>query len=244
MKTYLLFIFIICLGFSSNSQEKSGYNYFVQDIKTPDNSTQIEINKKGDTVLVAYYKVNNLISRSNQDFTKVYKGTPFFRNGWYKGVLRTDNGASLNFTMAYNIQKEEVYLASIPGQDATVMRPQSFTLLGHTFRQYKNQYYEVIYEGGSQLWKEYQCTLHLSKSGQRTGYEAEGGVNEYDGEFVKSVKYYLKEEDRLKEIPSKNRLFKLFGDKSADVKNYAKNAKLNLSAEHSLVTIFRFYDSL
>lgn len=85
MKTYLFFIFFICLGFSSNSQDKSGYNYFVQDIKTPDNSTQIEINQKGDTVLVAYYKINNLISRSNQEFTKVYKGTPFLEMVGTKG---------------------------------------------------------------------------------------------------------------------------------------------------------------
>ncbi|MBV5280616.1 MAG: hypothetical protein J0651_05110, partial [Actinobacteria bacterium] len=43
----------------------------------------------------------------------VYKGTPFFKNGWYKGVLLTDNGASLNFTMAYNVQKDEVYMVSL-----------------------------------------------------------------------------------------------------------------------------------
>lgn len=94
MKTFLLILFSLCWGLSSNSQEKNVYNYFVQVIKTPDSNTKIEINKKGDTVLVAYYNTQDLINRTNQEFVKVYKGTPFFKNGWYKGALLTNNGAS------------------------------------------------------------------------------------------------------------------------------------------------------
>lgn len=245
MKRIRWFTLLIFWCFWAKAQERQQpINYIVPESKIADSDHTIEVNKKGDTVFIAYYKGQDLINRSNQDFVRTYKGTPFFGNGWYRGKVQTGSGMEWEFLMAYNVQKEEVYLASIPGQEATVMRPASFTLLGHTFRQYKNQYYEVIYEGESQLWKEYQCTLYSGKSGQRTGYEAEGGVNEYEGEFVKSVKYYLKEGNRLREIPSKNRVFKLFGKKSTDVKNYAQNAKLNLSAEHSLVTLFRFYDSL
>jgi hypothetical protein len=244
MKTYLLFIFFLCLGFPSNSQDKSGYNYFVQDIKTPDNSTQIEINTKGDTVLVAYYKINNLISRSNQEFTKVYKGTPFFRNGWYKGVMRTDNGASLNFTMAYNIQKDEVYLVNDPTQEAKSIKPTEFEMEGHTFKQFKDRYYEFIYEGKSLIMKEYQCILQLNSSAQKTGYEPEGGASEYEGEFLKSAKYYLKNENKLKEIPLNKRVFKLFGEHSKTVEAYAKSNELRPNKEGGLLAIFKYFDSL
>ncbi|NBB19041.1 hypothetical protein GVN20_06710 [Runella sp. CRIBMP] len=244
MEKTLYFASLFFLCFWAKAQENKPYNYIVPESKIADSDHTIEVNKKGDTVFIAHYKGQDLINRSNQDFVRTYKGTPFFKNGWYRGKVQTGTGMEWEFVMAYNIQKEEVYLSNNPNMEATVMRPVSFTMAGHTFRQYKNQYYEVIYEGGSQIWKEYGCTLVFSKSGQRTGYEAEGGVNEYDGEFVKTVKYYLKEGDKLREIPSKNRLFKLFGAKSNDVKNYAKTKGLNLSKETNLVSLFRYYDSL
>lgn len=239
----LTLLFFGC--FCAIAQEKQQpYNYFVREARITDLGHEIEVNKKGDTVFIAHYREQNQINGSNQDFIKTYKGTPFFRNGWYRGKFQTDTGMEWEFLMAYNIQKEEIYLSGGPNQDATVMRPPSFSMQGHTFRYFKNQYYEVIYEGESQLWKKYECTLHFNKSEQRTGYEVEGGANEYDGDFLKSAKFYLKEGNKLRELPTKNRLFRLFGAKSDDVKNYAKTKGINPGTEHSLVSLFKFYDSL
>ncbi len=232
------------LSFWVKAQDKQSYIYSLPESKIADSDHKIEINKKGDTVFVAHYKVQDLKNRSNQDFIKTYKGTPFFKNGWYRGKVKTDSGMEWEFVMAYNIQKEEVYLSSDPKLDATVMRPAYFTMEGHTFRQFKNQYYEVIYEGKNQVWKEYICTLYFSKSQQRTGYEAEGSSDEYDGEFVKSTKYYLNQKGRLVGIPSGKRGFKLFGEHQKTVAEYAKLHKIKLDSEKGLVNVWGYYESL
>jgi hypothetical protein len=244
MKTFLLILFSLCWGLSSNSQEKNVYNYFVQVIKTPDSNTKIEINKKGDTVLVAYYNTQDLINRTNQEFVKVYKGTPFFKNGWYKGALLTDNGASLNFTMAYNVQKDEVYMVNNPTESAVSIKPIGFSMEGHTFRQFKDRYYESIYEGKSLILKEHQCLLQLNRPIQKTGYESEGGENEYEGEFIKSVKYYLINEGKFKEIPLSKRIFRLFGEHGKTVEAFAKTKELSPNNEGSLIALFKYFESL
>lgn len=90
-----------------------------------------------------------------------YENTPFFKNGCFKGVLLTDNGASLNFTM-----------------------------------------------------------------------------------FIKSVKYYLINEGRFKEVPLNKRIFKLFGEHGKTVEVYAKANELSPSKEGNIIALFKYFDSL
>ncbi len=242
MKRNLLFL--LFLGQWVCAQEKKLYSYFVPQTKTADSDNHIEVNKKGDTVLVAHYRAIDALNKTNNEFTKVYKGTPFFKNGWYKGFIVESNGHQSDCIMEYNIQQGFVYLVTDTLLDATQMRPPEFSLEQHIFKLFKNEYFEPIYEGKNVILKEYQCLLQSNRPVQRTGYETEGGENEYEGEFIKSVKYYLKNGAKLKAIPTGRKIFKLFGNQGKTVESYAKSRNLNPEKEADLIDIFKYFDSL
>jgi hypothetical protein len=245
MKTILIvFLLILCRLLETVAQEKKLYSYFVPQTKTADSDNHIEVNQKGDTVLVAHYRAIDALNKTNNEFTKVYKGTPFFMNGWYKGFVEEKNGHQSEFVMAYNIQKGLVYLVTDPLMEATQMRPPLFSMKQHTFKLFKNEYFEPIYEGKTVILKEYQCMLKSNRPTQRTGYETEGGESEYEGEFVKSVKYYLQNGDVLKAIPIGKRIFKLFGNQAKMVEAYAQSNRLNPEKEAELIAIFKYFDAL
>lgn len=241
MKKTVITFFVLGYSLSVAAQEKKLYSYFVPEIKTPDNATRIEINPKGDTVLIASYRTIDAINKTNNEFTKIYKGTPFFKNGWYKGFIVENNGRESGFLMAYNLQKKVIYLVTDPLLEATPMKPQTFWLEGHTFKLIKGKYFEPIYEGNSIILKEYQCLLQSSRATQRTGYEAEA---EYEGEFVKFVKYYVVIDDKWREITMGKRFYKLFGNQAETMETYVKKNALNPSKEKDLAMIFKYFEAL
>jgi hypothetical protein len=244
MKTTILTLLLLGCDLRMAAQEKKLYSYFVPETKTPDSATRIEVNQKGDTVLIASYRTLDAINKTNNEFTKVYKGTPFFKNGWYKGFILENNGRQSDFLMAYNLQKEVVYLVTDPLLEATVMKPPTFWLEGHTFKLIKGRYFEPIYEGKTMILKDYQCLLQPSRATQRTGYETEGGDNEYEGEFVKFVKYYLVIGDKWREVTTGKRFYKLFGNQAEIIETYVKLNALNPNKEKDLSMIFKYFEAL
>ena len=251
MKPVFIVCLLISLGLRSLAQEitaasveKKLYNYFIPERKVADSGTRIEVNDKGDTVLVATYNAINANNRTANDFSKVYKGTPFFKNGWYKGKVMTEKGGEVGVVMAYNLQNGRVYIVVDPQQDASELTPPSFFVEGHQFKRLKNQYFEPLYEGENILLKQYECILKPHLSSQRTGYESEGSDSEYEGEFLKSSHYYLWVNNRVKVLPTGKKLYQLFGTHRSEIENFVQRKGLNVALEHDLVAVFKYYDSL
>jgi hypothetical protein len=243
MKFYLTFTILLLFSNQIFGQiTNNKYDYFLRKIQIAGNSdSKIIINKNnGDTTFQAYYNSRDVVNNTQQEFTKTYKGTPFFKNGWYKGKISTESGKEMEFLMAFNMQKNELYIVEDEKKDAIAIKPESFTILGHHFSKFGNAYYEIIHISKNTLLKEYACVLHSSNT-EKTGYDSSG---EYEGEFVKSSKFFILKDESVVKLPRGKNFFNLFGDKKLLIEQFIKNNKINLKTENGLVSTFKYYDSL
>ena len=218
------------------------YDYFFRKIQIAGSSdSKIGVNKNnGDTTFQAYYNSRDVVNNTEQEFTKTYKGTPFFMNGWYKGKISTESGKDMEFLMAFNMQKNELYIVEDIKNDAITLKPAAFTIMGHHFSKFENAYYEIIHISKNTLLKEYACVLHSSNT-EKTGYDSSG---EYEGEFVKSSKFFILKDESVVKLPRGKNFFNLFRDKKLLVEQYSKANNINLKTENGLVSTFKYYDSL
>jgi hypothetical protein len=250
MKTFVLIFTLVALPLCIMGQElynpAKDYKYFIREAKVADNNeTKIVINGKGDTTLVAHYKSQNSMNNTLQEFTKVFKGTPFFKNGWYKGTMSSEGGKNVNFLMAYNVEKSVVYVVENAQSDAVVVRPEEFTIDGHTFRKYDNIFLETLHMRRENiLLKGYTCVLS-SRVVEKTGYEAQGGEFAYDGEFSKYQKYFTIQEDMLQVVPlGKKALLTFPKGKRPLLEQFVRTNHINLKTEQGLIEVFKYYDTL
>lgn len=246
MKTFVLLFTLAVAPLYLIAQKAGGYDYFVRDAKVADNNqTRIAINDKGDTTLVAYYKMQNSINNSIQEFTRVFKGTPFFKNGWYKGTMSSESGKDMKFLMAYNVEKNVVYIVKNSISDAIAVRPEEFTIEGHTFRKYENIFLETLHMRRENiLLKGYDCVLSSSFV-EKTGYEPEGGEAVYAGEFRKSHKYFTIQEDMLRVVSmGKKALLTFPKGKRPLLEQFVRTNHINLKSEQGLIEVFKYYDTL
>jgi hypothetical protein len=242
MKITLAFIFLLLFSKQISGQiTNNKYDYFLRKIHVAGSSdSKIVINKNnGDTTFQAYYNSRDVVNNTQQEFTKTYKGTPFFKNGWYNGKISTENGKDMEFLMAFNLQKNELYIVEDVKKDAVTIKPEAFTIFGHHFSKFENAYYELIHISKNTLLKEHSCVLHSSNS-EKTGYDAS---SEYEGEFVKSSKYFILKDESVVQLPRGKNFFNLFGDKKLLIEQFIKNNKINLKTENGLVSTFKYYDS-
>ena len=221
------------------------YNYFIREAKIADNNeTRIVINDRGDTTLVAHYKSQDVVNKTLQEFTKVFKGTPYFKNGWYKGTMSSESGKDMNFLMAYNIQKSVVYIVENQESDAVAVRPEEFTIEGHTFRKYENIFLETLYMQQNILLKGHDCVLSTGNF-EKTGYEAQGGDFAYEGEFRKYYKYFTIQDDMLRVVPlGKKALLTFPKGKRPILEQFVRTKSIDLKTEQGLIEVFKYYDSL
>lgn len=244
MKLFLTSSFWLLSWVWAWAQDPSSREYFLREVKVPNYDAKVEVNQWGDTVFVNYYKVQDPLNKTYNEFTKTYKGTPFFKNGWYKGQVVNEDGFMTNFQMAYNIQKHELYLLSSLAREVVTMKPLEFVLQGHRFRQEQNRFFETVYAGKTVLLKEYLCQLILHQSYQKTSYDSQSTPQGYEGEYLKSARYFTKADRQLKEVIAGRKLLKSFGDKRKLVENFIKTSGLNPKKEADLIAVFRYYDSL
>ncbi|AFK02008.1 hypothetical protein Emtol_0857 [Emticicia oligotrophica DSM 17448] len=239
--TFIVFLLLSNIVIAQISNNK--YDYFLRNAKVADNSnSRIIINKAtGDTTFQAFYNIKDIVNNTNQDFSKIYKGTPFFKNGWYKGTFNTESGKKMEFVMAFNVQKSELYIVEDANKEAIAIRPDAFTIMGHHFSKFEKAYYEVVYIGKNTLLKEYNCNFHSNNSGEKTGYEASG---QYDGEFVKSSKLLLLKDEQVTQMPKGKNFYALFGDKKTLIEEYVKTNNISLKSENGIVSTLKYYDSL
>ncbi|WP_064198127.1 MULTISPECIES: hypothetical protein [Emticicia] len=243
MKISLTFILLFLFSEQIFGQiTNNKYDYFLRKMQVAGSSdSKIVVNKNtGDTTFQAYYSSRDVVNNTQQEFTKTYKGTPFFKNGWYKGKISTESGKDMQFLMAFNVQKNELYIVEDINKDAIAIKPEAFTIMGHHFSKFENAYYEVVHISKNTLLKEYSCVLHSSNT-EKTGYEASG---EYEGEFVKSSKFFILKDESVIQLPRGKNILNLFGDKKPLVEQYVKANNINLKTENGLVSTFKYYDSL
>lgn len=243
MKLSLTFILLFLFSEQIFGQiTNNKYDYFLRKMQIAGSSdSKIVVNKKnGDTTFQAYYNSRDVVNNTQQEFTKTYKGTPFFKNGWYKGKISTESGKDMEFLMAFNVQKNELYIVEDINKDAIAIKPEAFTIMGHHFSKFENAYYEVVHISKNTLLKEHSCVLHSSNT-EKTGYEASG---EYEGEFVKSSKFFILKDESVIQLPRGKNFLNLFGDKKPLVEQYVKANNINLKTENGLVSTFKYYDSL
>lgn len=243
MKLSLTFILLLLFSNQIFGQiTNNKYDYFLRKMQVAGSSdSKIVVNKNtGDTTFQAYYSSRDVVNNTQQEFTKTYKGTPFFKNGWYKGKISTESGKDMQFLMAFNVQKNELYIVEDINKDAIAIKPEAFTIMGHHFSKFENAYYEVVHISKNTLLKEYSCVLHSSNT-EKTGYEASG---EYEGEFVKSSKFFILKDESVIQLPRGKNILNLFGDKKPLVEQYVKANNINLKTENGLVSTFKYYDSL
>lgn len=243
MKLSLTFVLLFLFSEQIFGQiTNNKYDYFLRKMQVAGSSdSKIVVNKNtGDTTFQAYYSSRDVVNNTQQEFTKTYKGTPFFKNGWYKGKISTESGKDMQFLMAFNVQKNELYIVEDINKDAIAIKPEAFTIMGHHFSKFENAYYEVVHISKNTLLKEYSCVLHSSNT-EKTGYEASG---EYEGEFVKSSKFFILKDESVIQLPRGKNILNLFGDKKPLVEQYVKANNINLKTENGLVSTFKYYDSL
>ena len=243
MKISLAFILLLLFSNQIFGQiTNNKYDYFLRKMQIAGSSdSKIVVNKNnGDTTFQAYYNSRDVVNNTQQEFTKIYKGTPFFKNGWYQGKISTESGKDMQFLMAFNVQKNELYIVEDINKDAIAIKPEAFTILGHHFSKFENAYYEIIHISKNTLLKEYSCVMH-SNNTEKTGYEASG---EYEGEFVKSSKFFILKDESVIQLPRGKNILNLFGNKKPLVEQYVKANNINLKTENGLVSTFKYYDSL
>jgi hypothetical protein len=205
----------------------------------------ISVNSKGDTVMISSFKNSNVRQISIAEFEKEFKGTPFFKNGWFKGEIKLNSNDKSTGTFAYNLVDNTVLYARGPNIDAVALTPLEFTIEGHTFRKLNKEYkaagqvyYERISKGEVELFRRFSCRLQPASSGDKNGYEQTG--DGYEGYFEKEVIYYTIYKDKITVIGNK---FKVFEANANKAKAFVKENNLSLKKEADIIKIVNYLNS-
>lgn len=251
MKKILLFCVVVAhalTAFSQNTQTK----YFIDKMALESTSdSKIEVNALGDTVMVMYFRAYTNPNTQNQtNLTKVFKGTPYLKNKWANGIIYIDGQNPTKVFMAYNIEKERVYVMYPKLKEAIELWPDGIDFEGISLRKYtgiyenaSKAYYQTIHQGSIKLLKEYKCKLNAESLENKTGYES-SNAGDYAGEFEKSSKFYLVYNNVLQLVNSNKKLLKALPTNQDKVEAFIKDEKINIQNEPDLLRVISYYESL
>lgn len=238
-------LLVLCVAANFAVAQNDITTFFIDKINIAANDSRIEVRPNGDTVLVSDYLSRNVKNLSKQDFLKIYKGTPYFRNGWYPATLYVD-GRAIKGTVAYNVLNNFVYFTVSSQMEAQPLTPKSFTVAGHEFKRYDdvykkayNFYYEQVASTPVVVLKEYKCKYVPLKSNEKTGYETEDG-SDYEGVFEKFEKFYLVLDGKLQLLKFNKAFLGLFGSKASQVENYIKQHKLDATKHGDIQKVLAY----
>ncbi len=249
MKYFSTIALLVLIKYLSFAQNQS-HQYNIMQAHSPASDSKIIVAENGDTVLVSKYVTQNPQNNSRLYVEKTYKGTPFFKNGWYPGTLYFNDGTSTNGTLAYNLVNNLVYFSLGSAMDAAEAKPLAFTIGGQTLsklnEKYNNTnagYFEMVFGGPKlDLFRQYSCYYHSKLSGERTGYEAEGGL--YEGTYDKSVKLFLGFNNQVVELKSNKNIYKQFNEYRNAMEKYGKENKLNFKKEPDIIKLVAYFSML
>ena len=233
---FLLFAFI-----QTHGQNKTTA-MFIDKLSLVSSDSRIEVNEKGDTVLISEFANPNIKLQTNSGLTKTYKGTPFFNNGWFSGSMILDGSVANKGLMAFNLITNTLYFSVGEKQNAIEIKPDEFTIKGIVFRKYTKQYvaageiyYQKLVEGEFELFKQFYCKYNPRNVGDTNGYEMSG--DGFEGYFEKELIYYTIYNNKMERVGKK---FSVFGENEEKAKNFAKNNNLSLKKENDLIKIVKF----
>lgn len=235
---YFAALFVV--SFKTVLAQNTTTSYFMDKLSVQASDSKIEIRGK-DTVLVSEYKNPNIKLQSRNDFTKEYLGTPFYKNGWFKGTIVMETGGVSKGYMAYNILSNSLFFAIGENKEAVEIRPLEFTIAGQTFRKFRNQfvaagelYYQKLVEGQTELFMNLKCKYVPAVEGEKNGYEQTG--DGYEGYFEKEANYFINYHNKMQRV---GRKFKVFGENEQKAKEFADKNNLSLQNASDLVKIVR-----
>lgn len=238
----LIFSIWLIAAFYISKGQNQGTAMFIDKLTLVSSDSRIEVNGKGDTVLISEFRNPNIKLQTNSDMTKIYKGTPFFKNGWFYGSMILDGALTTKGFMAYNLTTNTIYFSLNEKQNAIEIKPDEFTIKGIVFRKYTKQYvasgeiyYQQLVEGEFELFKQYYCKYNPRNLGETTGYEMSG--DGFEGYFEKELIYYTIYNNKMERIGKK---FSVFNQNEGKAKNFAKNNNLSLKKEIDLIKIVKF----
>ncbi|MES2794582.1 MAG: hypothetical protein V4683_01385 [Bacteroidota bacterium] len=245
---FCILLIFSCKAYSQ--QRPPQHTYSVLKVNTPALDSRIEVASNGDTVLISKYSIQDVNTYSRQFVEKVYKGTPFFKNGWYPGLLYFEDNSDGNGTLAYNLINNIVYFSLGDKSEAVEAKPIGFTISGQTFqkldKKYQNVntgYFELIFgDKKVDLFRQYSCVYSAKITGERTGYEQEGG--NYEGEYIKMHKLFLGYNENVVELKSNSGIYKQFGDYRNAMEKFGKENKVNPKNEEGKIKLVVYFSYL
>jgi hypothetical protein len=209
-------------------------------------SSRIETNANGDTVLVSQLKTEN---KSQLEFIKVNKGTPYFKNKWFTGEIPLQNGKSIKGNIAFDLVNNVVHFTPLHLDKTTEIHPKMIVLDDHVLRKENetytnamNYYYETVYDEKSVVLSRPVCRYRPKSYAQKTGYELKGDGME--GYFEKSEDLFLASGNKLVLIRTNAKFYDMFDGYKEAIQNYVCENKLDISSKPDILKAIRYYDSI
>jgi hypothetical protein len=173
-----------------------------------------------------------------------------FTNYFLPGSVSTNGKTFKNLSIRYDIYSDEIMipvdLEEIVQLNKEMIDSFSITFENKIYRFSKiaedslnsikglKGYLYVLYQGASALYIKYNK------------YILPNITDKSDGDFVQTHKIYLVKDKIVREIITKNDLYKALAEYKVQIKEYLKKSKIKVSKNRpeSFVPVIRFYDSI
>lgn len=249
MKKYIIICFVQIFVNSVNCQNATPL-LLKDKYQAGSTTSKIEILNNKDTIFISQFHYQSANTNNPETIEKKYKGTPLYRNAWFENSTLYLDGKANKGNIAYNILLSELQFSPANMSPAIIVKPDSFEINNVKFVQFgnkikltKSHYYAPIAKiAKAGLYKQYGCTYRPKYSGQRTGYEV--SVDDYEGEYIKNIFYFIFVKNKLVELKANNSDYKKFGNKKAQFEAYAKSQNLSPKIEKDLDYIAKYYLSI
>ncbi len=166
-------------------------------------------------------------------------------------IYQEDQLIKSGVPMRFNAFADEIEIKKSPSDkaySALVKDPSIFVKMGTELyvlvpfkgSNEKGGYFNVLYDGKTyDLYKKTKATYREGVKGKST-YGRDTPPS-----FSKNTTYYLVEDGRFLEMPnSKNRIMRMMDSKGAEMKEFIKKNRLDLSKERDLINAITHFDSL
>lgn len=187
--------------------------------------------------------------RSTASASKV-KGSPYLFDDWNTTaiIISKDKKKYKLPGINYDAKLDQI-VAKISSDSLFSFNPQGIEQVlinKRSFKRYldpelgRNCFYEVIASGD-----DFELLKRNTKAIKEGVFNPLTQTKQTPDTYILSKKYFVRRNDLLEELPlKKNKVMKVFADKSDRVKQYVREHKLSLTDDADLQKIFIYYDSI
>jgi hypothetical protein len=187
----------------------------------------------------------------DEEFTGSPYGNPIFLLG---KIYENNKVVASNYALRYNAMADEIEVKkTLYVEDSEIKAltksPELYVKIMNDMYVYSDSN-EIIGNAGYFLVLYVGDNYNLYKKIYKKYYPAKKAQNSFEKDVLakfadRSIYYLVTQEGVFQEFPSsKSKKLKLFGNKQAEIKKFAKKAKLDISDEDDLLKIVKYYDSL